>query len=267
MGHFEEKPGVWVNSAYSGDAANYLANNPDVAKDPYFSARPMEHWERFGKNENRSWGGGGGGDGGDGGGGDWGGGGGMLPSAPQQRSEPRPAPVAPTMPTLPALNMSDGASTSYQLNKMQSIDSIPMQQAEIQAQERGVASGAIHSSQQGGAAQRAVQNAMTPLAQSEASLVGSEDIANWSAEVKRLTDVYEKQYAGYLAELGIQSNERIGMMQANTSLSTALMGNITSLMNNPEIEFGEEVKNKLTSVFNGALMNNNTILDMGFSYA
>jgi hypothetical protein len=171
------------------------------------------------------------------------------------------------MPTLPALTMSDGASTSYQLNKMQSIDSVPMQQAEIQAHERGVASGAIHSSQQGGAAQRAVQNAMTPLAQSEASLVGSEEIANWSAEVKRLTDIYEKQYAGYLAELGIQSNERIGMMQANTSLSTTLMGNVTSLMNNPEIEFGEEVKNKLTSIFNGALMNNNTILDMGFSYA
>jgi hypothetical protein len=37
-------------------------------------------------------------------------------------------------------------------------------------------------------------------------------------------------------------------------------------MGNPEIEFGEEVKNKLTSVFNTAMQNNNTILDMGFTY-
>lgn len=203
--------------------------------------------------------------GGGGGGGDWGGGELLPAAAPQQES--RPAPVAPTMPKLPALNMSDGASVTNQLAKLQSIDSTPMQQARISAQERGVASGAIHSSQQEGAAQRAVQNAMTPLAQSEATLVGNEDIANWSTEVKRLTDIYEKQYAAYLAELGIQSNERISMMQANTSLSTSLLGSVTSLMNNPEIEFGEEVKNKLTSIYNGALMNNNTILDMGFSYA
>lgn len=179
---------------------------------------------------------------------------------------PAPAPKAPTLPSLPTLNMSQGASTVNQLARLQSLDSVPMQQAKINAQELGVASGAIHSSQQAGAAQRAVQNAMEPLAQSEANLVGSEDIANWSTEVKRLTDVYEKEYAGYITKLGIASNEKLGMLAANTSLTTSLMSNITSLLNNPEIEFGEEVKNKITSIYNAALQNNNTILDMGFSY-
>ena len=193
---------------------------------------------------------------------------GLLPSlAGGNGAQGKPAPVAPTMAPLPSLNMSKGASTVYQLNKLQSLDSVPMQQAEINARERGAATGAIHGSQQAGAAQRAVQNAMTPLAQSEANLVGSEDIANWQTEVTRIKDVYEKQYAGYLAELGIESNEKQAMLAANTSLSQALMGNITSLLGNPEIDFGPEVKNKLTSIFNTGLQNNNVILDMGFSYA
>lgn len=188
---------------------------------------------------------------------------GLLPSA----AESEPAPVAPTLPSLPALTMSKGASVENQLNRLQSLDSVPMQQAKIQAQELGAASGAIHSSQQAGAAQRAVQNAMTPIAQSEANLVGSTDIANWSTEVKRLTDIYEKEYAGYLSKLGIASNEKQAMMAASTSLSQSLLGSVTSLLGNPEIEFGPEVKNKLTSIYNSALKNNNTILDMGFTYA
>jgi len=178
-----------------------------------------------------------------------------------------PEPVAPTLGKLPPLNMRRGASVATQLKRMQSVDSVPMQQAKINAQEFGAASGAIHSSQQGGAAQRAVQNAMTPLAQAEANLIGSQDIANWQTKVSAIKETYEKEYAGYLTKLNISSAEKQAMLAANTTLSTALMGNITSLLNNPDIEFGEEVKNKLTSIMNSALKNNNVILDMGFSYA
>lgn len=35
------------------DANAYLAANPDVAKDPYFSTHPWEHYQQYGKNENR----------------------------------------------------------------------------------------------------------------------------------------------------------------------------------------------------------------------
>jgi len=196
------------------------------------------------------------------------GGGGLLPSGSGEQSTPQPEPiVAPTMGELPSLTMSKGASVENQLNRLQSLDSVPMQQAKVQAQELGAASGAIHGSQQAGAAQRAVQNAMTPIAQSEANLVGSQDIANWQTEVTRIRDVYEKEYAGYLSKLGIEAQNGQAMMAANTSLSQSLMSSMTSLLGNPEIEFGPEVKNKLTSIFNTALKNNNTILDMGFTYA
>lgn len=200
-----------------------------------------------------------------------GGGGGESYSAPASLlpmpSTPAPEPINPPAPmNLPNLTLSDGASTVYQLNKLQSMDSLPMKQAEVNAFERGVASGAIHSSQQAGAAQRAVTDKLMPLAKTEADLVGNTEIANWSAEVKKEMQRYTSEYSGYLAKLGIQSSEKIAMATANTSLSNSLLSSMTSLMNNPEIEFGDEVKNKLTSIFNNAMINNNTILDMGFSY-
>lgn len=34
----------------------YLIANPDVARDPYFAANPMEHYRRYGQAEGRSWG-------------------------------------------------------------------------------------------------------------------------------------------------------------------------------------------------------------------
>lgn len=36
------------------DANAYLAANPDVAKDPYFSTHPFEHYQQYGQNENRA---------------------------------------------------------------------------------------------------------------------------------------------------------------------------------------------------------------------
>lgn len=36
------------------DANAYLAANPDVAKDPYFSTHPFEHYQQYGQSENRA---------------------------------------------------------------------------------------------------------------------------------------------------------------------------------------------------------------------
>ena len=49
-------PGTAATGPSGGtfDAAMYLANNPDVAADPWASANPMEHWNRYGKNEGRA---------------------------------------------------------------------------------------------------------------------------------------------------------------------------------------------------------------------
>lgn len=260
MGHFEEKPGVWLTAPYSGNAANYLSQNPDVAADPYFSARPLEHWERYGKNEGRSW---------------------DIPEAPrieQAHSSPAPAPVMgtaapreqinpPANVNLPSLKLTDGTSVTNQLNKLQSLDSLTMQQANQQAKERGAASGEIHSSQQGGAAQRAVTDALMPLANVEAQRKTGEEMANWSAAVKAEMDRYDKEYTGYLAKLGIQSNEKLGMLAANTALSTAFMNNMTSLLNNPDLVLSPGVTDKISSIFGTSLANANTILDMEFSYA
>lgn len=187
----------------------------------------------------------------------------LLPT----NTAPAPEPINPPAPLkIPDLTMSQGASTVYQLNKLQSMDSLPMKQAEVNAYERGVASGAIHGSQQAGAAQRAVTDKLTPLAKAEADLVGNTDIANWSAKVKKEMQRYTTEYSGYLAKLGYQSSEKVAMATANTSLSNSLLSSMTSLMNNPQIEFGQGVMDKLSSIFNNAMINNNTILGMGFTY-
>ena len=107
---------------------------------------------------------------------------------------------------------------------------------------------------------------LTPLAKAEADLVGNTDIANWSAQVKAEMQRYTSEYSGYLAKLGYQSSEKVAMATANTSLSNSLLSSMTSLMNNPEIEFGQGVMDKLSSIFNNAMINNNTILEMGFTY-
>jgi len=189
-----------------------------------------------------------------------------LPTV-QQQQQSAPAPQAPSPVVLPTLTLTDGTSTVNQLNKLQSLDSLTMQQAKQQALERGVALGEIHSSQAGGAAQRAITDSLMPLATAEAQRKAGEEISNWSTAVKAEMDRYDKEYTGYLAQLGIASNEKQAMLQANTSLSTSLMGNLTSLLNNTDLELSADVTNKLTSVFGTALQNNGTILDMGFSYA
>jgi hypothetical protein len=189
--------------------------------------------------------------------------------APQQPAPqaPKPPIKAPSNVKLPTLTLTDGTSVVNQLNKLQSLDSITAQQALQQAKESGSVSGGIHSSQQGGAGQRAVMEALQPLAREEAQRKAGEEVQNWSTAVKAEMDRYDKEYTGYLAKLGIGSNEKIAMLQANTSLSNSLMGNITSLLNNTDLELSSGVTEKLTSIFGTSLKNNNTILDMGFTYA
>lgn len=48
-------PYVQAGSGTSGvfDRATYLATNPDVAADPYYSLHPEEHYDKFGKSEGR----------------------------------------------------------------------------------------------------------------------------------------------------------------------------------------------------------------------
>lgn len=228
---------------------------------PGFEPSNLTNWWLSGYDSYQPEGGGGGDDGG----------GYVAPAPaalmPTRSAPPKPEPINPPAPMkIPDLTMSDGASTVNQLNKLQSMDSLPMKQAEVGAYERGIASGAIHGSQQAGAAQRAVTDKLMPLAKAEADLVGNKEITQWSAQVKQEMQRYTSEYSGYLAKLGFNSAEKIAMVTANTSLSNSLLASMTTLMNNPEIEFGDEVKNKLTSIFNNAMINNNTILDMGFSY-
>lgn len=236
---------------------DYLARNPDVAADPYFSKRPWVHYQRHGAGEGRSW---------------------LAPakqvhapsgSAPKQEpveiKRPAPPPPPPEL-NLPGLQLSKDASVVHQLNKLQSQDSLLMQQALVNAHEKGVASGAIHSSQQGGAAQKALTDQLQPLAASEANKEATEEIQNWQSEVTKRIQQWEKAYAERLQMLGFEHDKAKTMALANTQLSQTLISSVTSLLNNPEIEYGQGVQDKLTGIINTAQDNNNVILGMGFKY-
>ena len=117
-----------------------------------------------------------------------------LPAA--DTSSPGPTdydPNAPPTINIPKLDMPDDASVTYQLNKIQSTDSLSMQQARENAFEKGAASGAIHGSQQEGAAERATADAAMPLATSEANLAGNTALQGWTAAVKAETDRYDNE--------------------------------------------------------------------------
>jgi hypothetical protein len=242
-------------------AGEYLKRNPDVAKNPYYKTRPYEHYLKHGKSEGRKWG---------------------LPAKKKtrRRSTPKatlpakvstaPAPAKKEEPppelNLPELKLNEDTSVVNQINKLASKDSLLRQQARDAAHERGAATGGIHSSQQAGASERAVLDKITPLATAEANRAATEQLQNWQQDVKKNFDVYQKQYTERLAKMGYDNAEKLAMSAANTSLSTALLGNITRLLNNPEIDFGVETKNKLVDIFNAAQDNNNAILGLGFTY-
>ncbi len=184
-----------------------------------------------------------------------------APSAPKPKKEKPP----PTL-ELPMLELSDDTSVVNQLSQLSSKDSLLRQQARVSAQEAGVASGAIHSSQQGGAAERAVSDVMTPLANAEANRIAGLEISNWQQETNQRMEIYTNAYAERLAAMGYDNAKEIAMMNANTQLTAAMMGNVTSLMNNVDLELGDEAYAKLTGILNSGQDNNNTILGMGFSY-
>lgn len=172
---------------------------------------------------------------------------------------------APTL-ELPSLSLSEGTSVSNQLSGLSSKDSILRQQARVNAAEVGAATGGIHGSQQAGASERAVIDKLTPIAQQEASTALQEDVGNWTNATNQAMETYQNQYKERLAKIGYDAEIQVAMAKASTELSTNLMAAVNSLLNNKDVEFGAEVKNKLTEIFNNAQQNNNTILDLGFTY-
>jgi len=172
---------------------------------------------------------------------------------------------APTL-ELPALELSENTSVANQLNKLSSKESLLTQQARVNAREKGAASGQIHSSQQEGAAARAVTDKLEPIAQAEATAAATQELSNWQNQTNQKLQEFEKQYTERIAKLGFDNDTKIAMTEANTKMSSSLMSAINQLLNNPEVEFGVEVKNKLVDIFNAAQENNNTILEMGFTY-
>jgi hypothetical protein len=167
---------------------------------------------------------------------------------------------------LPELEFSDESSLEYQTNRLLGQDSLLNQQARTQAQENGVASGGIHSSQQEGAAIRAMTDSVLPMAEAEATRAGTQDVNNWTNMTTQNLETYEKEYAERLVDIGYEHEKAIAMAQANTSIAVASMNSITTLLNNTDLEFGDEVKNKILDLANAAQDNNNLILDMGFIY-
>jgi len=190
---------------------------------------------------------------------------------------PMPEMGAATTLELPELKLSDESSVTHQLNKLTGKDSIMRQQAEVGAHERGVASGTIASSQQAGAAATAVQQRMEPLAIAEANRAATRDMSNWQSKVSANTQNWQQQnsqnmqkwqtqYAGRLTEMGFNNQRVTAMQQANTALTQSMMQATSSLLNNPDIQYGPEVNAKLMDVMNTGQDNNNLILNMGFSY-
>lgn len=167
---------------------------------------------------------------------------------------------------IPGLSMRRGASVAYQLAKLLGRDSLLMQQAKVKADETGVAGGTIHSSDQAGAAMRAMTDVASPIAQAEANLVASTDLQNWQSKATEVVTVYKAQFEDYLRDKGYAHEKAIEMARMQTSLNQTLMNNIGGLLNNPDIEFGDEVKKKLVDIFNAGLDNNNAILDLNLRY-
>lgn len=172
---------------------------------------------------------------------------------------------APTL-KLPTLNLDDSASVTNQRDKILRYDSLPMQQARTQAREQGVPSGQIHSSQQEGAAMRAMSDEATSLGEQEASLAAGEQISNWNNKTTEATAIYTNQYAERLAKMGYDASMAETMAALNTSLSQSMLSSYTTLANNTDIDLDQGITDKLFSIVNSAQDNNNIALGMGFTY-
>jgi hypothetical protein len=167
---------------------------------------------------------------------------------------------------MPTLNLNDEASVVNQTEKLLRYDSLPMQQARMQAKENGTASGEIHSSQQEGAAMRAMTDVAGELGSAEATTAAGEQVYNWQQKATAATTVYNQQYAERLAKLGYDADSAALMATLNSNLSQSLISSTTSLMNNTDLDLEQGSLDKLLDIINAAQDNNNTILGMGFSY-
>ena len=172
---------------------------------------------------------------------------------------------APTL-NLPALKLGEDASVTNQRDKILRYDSLPMQQARTQARENGTPSGQIQSSQQEGAAMRALSSEATALGEKEAALKAGEQISNWKQKTTEATMVYQNQYTERLKQMDIDSNMAQLMATLNSNLAQSMLSSTTSLMNNTDLEVDQGSMDRLISIVNNAQDNNNTVLGMGFTY-
>lgn len=199
-----------------------------------------------------------------GGGGGGGGGGSRSPKPSYVAPKPKPLPPPPDLDLqalnpLPELALSDETSVEHQLNRLSSKDSNLRQQALINAQERGVASGAIHGSQQAGAAERAVLDVMSSIADKEATRETGQEITNWKQEGTRLKEnwlqdtnervlEYQNKYGERMSKLGLDNSLKLAKIQANTSLSTAMLASTTSLLNNTDLDLSQSAMDKIRDI-------------------
>lgn len=191
-----------------------------------------------------------------------------APSSGGGEDKPNDRPYIMPEPTLeiPDLKFSEEASPEFQRQRILSTDSLPMQQARVKATERGVATGAIHGSQQEGAAMRAMSDVAERLGDKEATLAAGRDLTDWKAKVDKAKTVYQAKYSERLQALGIEGNLKAVMAQSNTALTQTLMNNISSMYSNNDFEVSQGAIDKLLSVIDTGQDNNNLILGMGFRY-
>jgi hypothetical protein len=173
---------------------------------------------------------------------------------------------APTL-ELPTLSLNDEASVVNQTEKLLRYDSLPMQQARIQAKESGTSSGQIHSSQQEGAAMRAMSDVASTLGGEEATAAAGEQVYNWQQKATQATTIYNQQYAERLAQMGYDEDRANLMATLNSNLSESMLSSTTALMNNTDLDLQQGAMDKLLDIINSAQDNNNAILEMGFSYS
>jgi hypothetical protein len=183
-----------------------------------------------------------------------------------KKATPKVETPAPTL-ELPTLNLDDKASVVNQTDKLLRYDSLPMQQARIQAKESGTPSGQIHSSQQEGAAMRAMSDVASTLGGAEATAAAGEQVYNWQQKATQATTIYNQQYTERLAKMGYDEDRANLMATLNSNLSQSMLSATTALMNNTDLDLQQGAMDKLLDIINSAQDNNNAILEMGFSYS
>ena len=189
-------------------------------------------------------------------------------SAPKPKApkKPKPEPVKPDF-ELPMLQFTDEADPMDQFNRMRSLDSIEKQKAVIDAYERGVPSGRIHTAQQEGSAERAIEDRLLPFAQTKASHHKQQQLTNWQTEVNKRTLKYQNSFEDYLRDKGYNHEKAIEMSRQQAAIFQSAMTNVTSLLNNNDlVDLNQGVYDKIMDIANTSLKNTNLILDMGFTY-